>query len=151
FDPGARRPRRQDEVTAPSMNTEGLTIRASRFGPKETADRLAEAVTARGMAVLARIDHAGAAAKVGMTLRPTEVLIFGNTKGGTPLMQAVQTMGIDLPLKALVWEDAAGKTWIGTNDPHWLARRHGIGAESTSTLDAMTKVLDAVAAQAAGD
>ncbi len=74
------------------------------------------------MTILARIDHAAAAAKVGMTLRPTEVLIFGDPLAGTPLMQAAQTLGIDLPLKALVWQDDAGKTWVAYNDPTWLAR-----------------------------
>ena len=78
-------------------------------------ERLAAAVTNRGMTILARIDHAAAAAKVGMALRPTEVLIFGNPLAGTPLMQAAQ---------ALVWEDDAGKTWLAYNDPTWLARRH---------------------------
>ena len=127
---------------------EGLVVRASRFGPKETADRLAEAVTARGMTVLARIDHAAAAEKVGMNLRPTEVLIFGNPKAGTPLMQAAQTICIDLPLKALVWQDEPGRTWLGTNDPAWLARRHGIDAEAEAAISAMTAALAAVAQQA---
>src|SRR5690348_15434049 len=105
-------------------------------------DRLAAAVAEKGMTVLARIDHAGAAAKVGMELRPTEVLIFGNPKAGTPLMQAAQTMGIDLPLKALVWQDAAGKAWLGYNDPAWIARRHGVDAPA---LAAMSAALAAVA------
>jgi uncharacterized protein (DUF302 family) len=111
-------------------------------------DRLVAAVTARGMAVLARIDHAGAAAKVGMELRPTEVLIFGNPKAGTPLMQKAQTLGIDLPLKTLVWEDERGKTWLGYNDPVWLAARHGADAGAEKILGAMTDVLAAVAEEA---
>ena len=82
--------------------------------------KLIGAVTAKGLAILAHIDHAGAAAEAGMELRPTDLLIFGNPKGGTPLMQANQTMGIDLPLKALVWQDQDGKTWLGYNDPAWL-------------------------------
>src|SRR4029450_12973509 len=73
-----------------------------------------------------RIDHAAGAAAVGMPLRPTELLIFGNPPAGTPLMQAEQTIGIDLPLKALVWEDASGGVWIAYNDPAWLAVRHGL-------------------------
>jgi uncharacterized protein (DUF302 family) len=121
---------------------DGLIALPSRHGPKETVDRLAAAVAEKGMAVLARIDHAGAAAKVGLDLRPTEVLIFGNAKAGTPLMQAVQTVGIDLPLKALVWQDAHGKTWLGYNDPAWIAQRHGADAP---TLGAMTAALAAVA------
>ncbi len=132
------------------MTPDGLTICPSRFGPKETLDRLVAAVTGRGMAILARIDHAGAAAKVGMDLRPTEVVLFGNPRGGTPLMQAVQTMGIDLPLKALVWQDETGKTWLGYNDPNWLARRHGALVGTERPLGAMTEALAAVAKEATG-
>ena len=127
-------------------NAEAANFRI--FGPDETMDRLAEAVTARGLSVLARIDHAEAAAKVGLALRPTAVLIFGNPRGGTPLMQAAQTMGIDLPLKALVWQDEEGKSWIGYNDPTWLAARHGLGREEGSVLDRMRAALDSVAREA---
>src|SRR6516164_462738 len=88
-------------------NTEGLTTIPSRFGPKETMDRLATEIQAKGMKVFARIDHARGAAEAGLTLRPTELIIFGNARGGTPLMQSVQTIGLDLPLKALVWEDSS--------------------------------------------
>jgi uncharacterized protein (DUF302 family) len=105
---------------------EGLTTVLSRFGPKETTDRLATEIRAREMKVFARIDHAAGAAEVGLTLRPTELIIFGNARGGTPLMQSVQTVGIDLPLKALVWEDAAGKTWISYTEPKWIVQRHGV-------------------------
>ena len=110
------------------MTPEGLIVRASRHEPKETMDRLVAAVTARGAAVVARIDHAAAAAAVGLALAPTEVLVFGNPRAGTPLMQAAQTIGIDLPLKALVWRDAAGITRLGYNDPALArapARRRG--------------------------
>lgn len=130
------------------MTPEGLTVWASRHGPKETMDRLVSAVEARGAAVLARIDHAGAAASVGLALAPTEVLIFGNPRAGTPLMQAVQTMGIDLPLKALVWRDEAGVTSLGVNGPVWLARRHGAQAGHEAVLQAMTLFLAAVAKEA---
>jgi len=82
---------------------------------------------------------------VGLELRPTELLIFGNAKGGTPLMQAKQTIGIDLPLKALVWQDASGSTWLSYNDPRWLAERHGLGREVEAMVSAMTAALDAVA------
>ena len=107
------------------MSENGLITLPSAQGVKETVDRLASEVIAKGMTVFARIDHAAGAKEVGMALRPTEVLIFGNAKGGTPLMQAKQTIGIDLPLKALVWEDAEGKVWLSYNDPGWIARRHG--------------------------
>jgi len=104
-------------------------------------DRLAAAVTGRGMSVLARIDHAAAAAKAGLDLRPTEVLIFGNARGGTPLMQKVQTIGIDLPLRALVWQDEEGRTWLACNDPRWLAGRHTAAAGSDRVLDAIAETL----------
>jgi uncharacterized protein (DUF302 family) len=99
--------------------------------------------------VFARIDHAAGAWAVGLSLNPTEVLIFGNARGGTPLMQSVQTIGIDLPLKALVWQDASGDTWLSYNDPAWLAKRHGLsGTEApignlAAALDAVAKVATA--------
>ncbi len=130
------------------MAPDGLVIRASQAGPGETMDRLVAAVTARGMTVMARIDHAAAAAKVGLDLRPTEVLMFGNPRAGTPLMQAAQTLGIDLPLRALVWQDEAGETWLGYNDPKWLARRHGVVAPAS--LEAMSAALAAAVAEAGG-
>ena len=95
------------------MAADGLITMASSLGAKETMDRLEAEVKAKGLTVFARIDHAAGAVEVGLPLRPTEVLIFGNAKGGTPLMQANQAIGIDLPLKALVFEDAAGKVRSG--------------------------------------
>jgi len=105
---------------------EGLTSIRSSFGPKETMDRLEAEIRAQRMTVFARIDHAGGQAEVGLKLAPTELIIFGNARAGTPLMQSVQTVGIDLPLKVLVWEDAGGKTWLSYNEPSWIARRHGV-------------------------
>lgn len=131
------------------MAPEGLIVRASRHDPKETMERLVAAVTARGAAVVARVDHAAAAASVGLTLAPTEVLIFGNPRAGTPLMKAAQTIGIDLPLRALVWRDAAGATFVGYNDPRWLAQRHGAEGGNEAVLKAMTDLLAAVAEAAA--
>ena len=127
------------------MSADGLTTLPSSRGPKETMDRLEAAVKAKGMTVFARIDHAAGAASAGLSLRPTELLIFGNAKGGTPLMQSMQTIGIDLPLKALAWQDRAGSTWLSYNDPAWLAQRHGLGPESEATVAALTAALDAVA------
>ena len=89
-------------------------------------DRLEKVVKERGLKVFARIDHAAGAAKIGKTLRPTELLIFGDPKGGTPFMECAQSAGIDLPLKALVWEDASGQVWLGYNDPAYLAKRHEV-------------------------
>ncbi len=130
------------------MATDGLTTIPSSFGPKETADRLEAEIKAKGMTVFARIDHAVGAAEFGLPLRPTELLIFGSAKAGTPLMQANQAIGIDLPLKALVFEDAAGKVWLSYNEPHWLAQRHGLGGADIPAVDAMATALNAVATKA---
>jgi uncharacterized protein (DUF302 family) len=129
---------------------DGLTTIRSSLRPKNTMDRLEAQVKARGMSVFARIDHAAGAASAGLTLRPTEVLIFGNPIGGTPLMQAAQTqtIGLDLPLKALVWEDASGDSWLSYNDPVWLARRHGIGGETEMVVGKLSAALAAVASAA---
>ena len=129
-------------------NTEGLTTILSRFGPRETMDRLETEIRAHGLNVFARIDHAAGAAEVGLTLRPTNLIIFGNARGGTPLMQSVQTVGIDLPLKALVWQDAGGKTWISYNEPSWIAQRHGV-TKANAVVSKMTALLHAVTAKAA--
>jgi uncharacterized protein (DUF302 family) len=104
---------------------DGITTVASALGAKETMDRLESVVRSKGMTVFARIDHAAGAADAGLSLRPTEVLVFGNARSGTPLMQATQTIGLDLPLRALVWEDASGRTWLSYNDPRWIVARHG--------------------------
>ena len=127
------------------MTIDGLTSKQSQHGPKETMDRLEAAVRDKGMTVFARIDHAAGAAEAGLTLRPTELLIFGNARGGTPLMQAMQTIGIDLPLKALVWQDASGNTWLSWNEPQWLARRHGSSQAIDAPLGAMSAALAALA------
>jgi uncharacterized protein (DUF302 family) len=129
---------------------EGLTTIRSNFGPSETMNRIVAGINVRGMSVFARIDHAAAAAEVGLTLRPTEVIIFGNPRGGTPLMQANQTIGIDLPLKALVWQDAAGKTWISYSEPDWIVKRHGVGG-ADRVVSAMSSALKAIASEAAID
>jgi uncharacterized protein (DUF302 family) len=136
-------------MTVPGLTPLGLTTRASRFDPRETMDRLEDAVTAKGLTVFARIDHAAGAQAVGLALRPTALLIFGTARGGTPPMQTAQTLGIDLPLKALVWQDEAGQTWISTNEPAWLAARHGAGA--APAIAAMSAALDAVILAATGE
>jgi len=105
---------------------DGLVAATSPYGPKETMDRVEILLKEQGMTIVARVDHAAGAAKVGKKLRPTEVLIFGNPQGGTPFMECSQTIGIDLPLKMLVWEDETGRVWLGYNDPTYLASRHGV-------------------------
>ena len=127
---------------------EGLTSIRSRFGPKETMDRLQAEIRAQGMTVFARIDHAAGSAEVGLTLRATELIIFGNARGGTPLMQSAQTVGIDLPLKALVWEDASGTTWLSYNEPIWIAQRHSV-ANAEQVVSKMAATLSAISRTAA--
>ena len=105
---------------------DGLVAVKSPHSAKATMDKLEAVVKQRGLSVFARIDHAAGAAKVGKSLRPTEVLIFGNPQGGTPFMECAQSVGIDLPLKALVWEDASAQVWLGYNDPAFLAQRHAV-------------------------
>jgi uncharacterized protein (DUF302 family) len=107
---------------------DGLVAVKSPHSAPETMNRLEATVKQRGLSVFARIDHAAGAMKVGKTLRPTELLIFGNPQGGTPLMECAQSAGIDLPLKALVWQDDGGQVWLGYNDPAFLAQRHGVPA-----------------------
>ena len=128
---------------------DGLVAVKSSYSAKETMNRLEASVTQRGLTVFARIDHAAGAAKIGKTLRPTELLIFGNPQGGTPLMECEQTAGIDLPLKALAWEDAAAQVWVGYNDPAYLAQRHG--AASCPAVEnlrkALSSLVDAVVAR----
>jgi uncharacterized protein (DUF302 family) len=130
------------------MVTDGLTTVPSQFGPKDTVSRLEAEIRGRGMTVFAHIDHAAGAAQVGLALRPTALLIFGSAKGGTPLMQSKQTAGIDLPLKALVWEDAEGKTWLSYNEPGWVARRHGLDADTGRTTDVLAASLREVVRRA---
>jgi uncharacterized protein (DUF302 family) len=125
----------------------GLLSIRSRFGPNETMDRLETAIRAQGMKVFARIDHAAGASEAGLELRPTEVIIFGNARGGTPLMQSAQTIGIDLPLKALVWEDASGTTWLSYNEPDWIAQRHGV-ANAEPVVSKMSAALSAMSRKA---
>jgi len=132
------------------MPVEGLVTVASALSPKDTMDRVEAEIAARGMTVFARVDHAAAAEAVGLPLRPTELLVFGNARGGTPLMQAVQTIGIELPLKILVWQEADGRTWLGYNDPEWLARRHGLGPQVETATKAMRAALDSIAQAATG-
>jgi uncharacterized protein (DUF302 family) len=128
------------------MAVDGLISIRSAVPAAEAMARLEAAVRARGLTVFAHVDHAAGAADVGLALRPTDLLIFGNARGGTPLMQAAQTSGIDLPLKILVWTDADDVTWVSYNDPGWLADRHGAGVETGPLAGG----LDAVARAAAG-
>jgi uncharacterized protein (DUF302 family) len=130
------------------MPNDGFVSVQAGVSARETLNRLLAALAARKLTVFARVDHAAGAASVGLPLRPTEVVIFGNPMGGTALMQDQQSAGIDLPLKALVWEDTDGKTWLTYNDPAWIAQRHGLGAASAAAVKAMTALLAAIAQEA---
>ena len=125
-----------------AASADGLVAVKSPYSAKDTMTRFEEAVTKKGLTVFARIDHAAGAAKIGKTLRPTEVLVFGNPQGGTPFMECEQSVGIDLPLKALVWEDAAAQVWVGYNDPVYLAQRHGVA--SCPAVENLRKALGAL-------
>ncbi len=122
---------------------DGMVNVVSPHSATVTMAKLEAVVKERGLNVFARIDHAAGAAKIGKTLRPTELLIFGNPQGGTPLMECAQTAGIDLPLKVLVWQDAAGKVMLGYNDPEYLAKRHG--AASCPVVENLKKALGGIA------
>ena len=125
---------------------EGLVVVKSPHSASDTASRLVAAVQERGLKLFARIDHAAGAATIGGRLLPTEVFIFGNPQGGTPLMECAQTAGIDLPLKALVWQDQKGQVWVGYNDPAWIAARHG--ASTCKVVPNLDKALAGLAAAA---
>jgi uncharacterized protein (DUF302 family) len=131
------------------MATDGLIAVTSNAGPQETLRRLEKAVTARGMTVFARVDHAAGARDAQLDLRPTDLLIFGSPKAGTVLMQMDQNVGIDLPLKALVFQDAERRTIIVLDDPEWIARRHGLGDPANPIISKMKSLLADVAAEAA--
>jgi uncharacterized protein (DUF302 family) len=133
----------------PSWSAEGLVTVKSAHSVQETADRLADITGKKGLKLFARVDHTAGAKSVGKSLRPTQVLIFGNPQGGTPLMECDQTVGIDLPLKALVWEDAQGQVWIGYNDPAYLARRHKLKG-CDAVVQNISKALAGLTQQAAG-
>ncbi len=123
--------------------SDGLVVVKSPHNAKETMNRFENIAKERGLNIFLRIDHAAGAARIGKTLRPTELLIFGNPQGGTPLMECAQSAGIDLPLKALVWEDAMGQVWLGYNDPAFLAQRHG--APQCQVVDGLRKALAGLA------
>jgi uncharacterized protein (DUF302 family) len=130
------------------MAAHGLTTLRSRYGPEETMNRFEAEVRARGLIAFAHIDHAAGAAAVGLSLRPTELLIFGNVRDVTPLMEFVQTVGIDLPLKALVWQDASGVTWLSYNDPRWVSKRHRLDSGLGTTVGLLTAALNQMAISA---
>jgi uncharacterized protein (DUF302 family) len=123
----------------------GLRSLRSPDAPDATLKRLESELAHRGLQIFAKIDHAAGAQQAGLALRPTLVVLFGNARGGTPLMQARQTVGIDLPLRALIWEDVSGTTWLSYNDPVWIAQRHGIEQQARAPITAMSTLLGDIA------
>lgn len=135
-------------VSGAAWAADGMIEVKSANSVKDTISKFEATAKERGLNIFARIDHAAGAQKIGKTLRPTELLIFGNPQGGTPLMECAQTAGIDLPLKVLAWEDASGQVWLGYNDPQYLMTRHG-GKECGPVAQNLRKALEGLAAAAA--
>jgi uncharacterized protein (DUF302 family) len=125
-----------------SLPVNGLVHLKSPYPVPETLKRLESVLHARNLTVFARIDHGGEAEKVGLTMHPTQLIIFGSPKAGTPLMVASPTLAIDLPLKALAWEDADGQVWLSYNDPYYLKQRHGIPDELVKNIAGVGAVLE---------
>ncbi|HTZ60321.1 MAG TPA: DUF302 domain-containing protein [Acidobacteriaceae bacterium] len=128
------------------MIDNGIVRKASKHSVDETMSKLQAILKAKDIAVFALIDHSGEAQKVGLEMHPTKLLIFGNPKGGTPLMVAAPTIAIDLPLKILIWEDDKGKVWVSYNDPEYLAERHGLPQNLVQNI----AFIDTLAAAIAG-
>jgi uncharacterized protein (DUF302 family) len=120
----------------------GMVHRSSPYCVDETLERLGAVLQSLGIPVLARIDHSGGAAAMGLTMKPTKLLIFGNAKAGTPLMLAAPTVALDLPLKALVWEDAEGKVWVSYNTPQYLRDRHGFPEELMANIAGIRVIVE---------
>jgi len=121
---------------------EGIISVPSKYSVPETLDRVETALKAKSIKVFARVDHSGEAEKVGLKMQPTQLLIFGNPKGGTPIMLAAPTSAIDLPLKALAWQDGDGKVWLSYNDPKYFARRFGLTDEQIKTIAGIGGMLE---------
>jgi uncharacterized protein (DUF302 family) len=128
----------------PTTQDNGMVHLSSPYPVKETLQRLDAILQSRGLAVFARIDHSGEAEKVGMKMHPTQLIIFGSPKAGTPLMVASPTLAIDLPLKALVWEDAGGKVWVSYNSAEYLKQRHNIPDELVKNIAVIAPLLQTV-------
>lgn len=126
-------------MTPPAEN--GMIHLASPYSVPETLRRLESLLQARGLAIFVRVDHSGEAEKAGLKMRPTQLLIFGSPKQGTPLMVASPTLAIDLPLKALAWEDASGKVWLSYNTPEYLKQRHNIPDELLKNISGVGALL----------
>jgi|SRR5664279_3387499 len=125
---------------------DGLVHLSSPYSVAETLQRLESALRSKGITIFCRVDHSGEAEKIGIKMRPTQLLIFGSSKAGTPLMLASPTLAIDLPLKVLIWEDANNKVWLSYNVPDYLQRRHSIPPELMPNISAVGVLLESVLA-----
>jgi uncharacterized protein (DUF302 family) len=132
-----------------SASSQGLITVASAHSVADSLDRLEARLRTLGITSFARIDHAAGAAAAGLELRPTQLLVFGNARAGTPLMQADQRAGLDLPLKVLAWQDSAGRVWLTYNDPRWIAERHGLGEPLAPAVAKLGEALTGLVAVAA--
>jgi len=132
-------------MSGASPSPSGVVILRSSHAVAATVDRLDAALRSRGILVFARIDFSQDAARAGLEMRPAQLLIFGNPRAGTPLLRAAATVGLDLPLKAYVWEDASGEHWLGYNDPAYLVGRHGLDPSLAANLSAVIPLLEAAA------
>ena len=128
-----------------AQNGNGIVQIPSQHSVPETLDRLERLLAERGIFVFARIRFSDDAARAGLTMRPEQMLLFGNPKAGTALMQSIPLSGIDLPLKALAWEDSTGKTWLAYNAPDYIVRRHGLDGSLTANIAAPSPILEAAA------
>jgi uncharacterized protein (DUF302 family) len=117
-----------------AVTTSGVIDVASRHSVIDTIDRLDSLARSSGLLVFARIDFSGDASKAGLEMRPMQMLVFGNPKAGTPLLRESPRSGLDLPLKALAWQDASGKVWLSFNDPEYIAKRHGLAGELAKNI-----------------
>jgi len=113
---------------------EGIISKQSKYSVPETLDRVDALLRSKGIKIFVRVDHSGEAEKAGLKMPPTQLLIFGNPKGGTPVMLAAPTAAIDLPLKALAWQDGDGKVWLSYNDPEYLKKRYGLTDDQLKTI-----------------
>src|SRR5580658_4153755 len=126
----------------PSLPDNGMVHLSSPYSVPDTLKRLESLLQAKNLTVFARVDHSGEAEKVGLTMRPTQLIIFGSPKGGTPMMVASPTLAIDLPLKALAWEDADGKVWLSYNSPDYLKHRHQVSDDLIKNIAGIGAILE---------
>ena len=132
----------------PTTAPDGVTTKASRYAVDETIARLIAAIKSHGLALFAQINHQQAAQEVGLAMQPAQVLIFGSPRAGTPLMVAAPLIALDLPLKALVWQDGDGKVWVSYTDPAWLAQRYALPSELEKNIAGITPLIAGALSQA---